>query len=81
MTWQNISLSANGLIKEVKIMQLMKKHVAVGAMKLYETNVIYSRIIGLQASMSTLKRQLPIETSNRHRDQDNSINIDGSTML
>ena len=31
-------------------MQLMKKHVGVGATKMYDTNVIYSRIIGLQAS-------------------------------
>ena len=31
-------------------MQLMKKHVGVGAMKVYDTNVIYSHIIGLQAS-------------------------------
>ena len=38
--------------KEVKTMQLMKKHVGVGAIKVYDTktNVIYSRIIGLQAS-------------------------------
>ena len=36
--------------KEVKTMQLMKKHVGVSAIKLYDTNVIYSRIIGLQAS-------------------------------
>ena len=35
---------------EVKTMQLMKKHVGVGAIKVYDTNVIYSRIIGLQAS-------------------------------
>ena len=37
--------------KEVKTMQLMKKHVGVGAIKVYDTNVIYSRIIGLQASV------------------------------
>ena len=36
--------------KEVNTMQLMKKHVGVGAIKVYDTNVIYSRIIGLQAS-------------------------------
>ena len=35
---------------EVKTMQLMKKHVGVGAIKVYDTNVIYSLIIGLQAS-------------------------------
>ena len=33
--------------KGVKTMQLMKKHVGVGAMKVYATNVIYSHIIGL----------------------------------
>ena len=33
-----------------KTMQLMKKHVGVGAIKVYDTNVIYSRIIGLQGS-------------------------------
>ena len=31
----------------VKTMQLTKKHVGVGAMKLYDTNIIYSRTIGL----------------------------------
>ena len=36
--------------KEVNTMQLMKKHVGVGAIKVYDTNVIYPRIIGLQAS-------------------------------
>ena len=33
--------------KKVKTLQLMKKHVGVGAMKVYAINVIYSRIIGL----------------------------------
>ena len=60
-------------------MQVMKKHVGVGATKVYATNVIYSCIIGLQASESTLKMQ--VETSNRHTDQDNSLNIDGSAVL
>ena len=36
--------------KAVKMMQLMKKHVGAGAMKVYDTNVIYSRTSGLQAS-------------------------------
>ena len=36
--------------KEVKTMQLMKKHVGVGAIKVYDNNVIYSRSIGSQAS-------------------------------
>ena len=38
--------------------QLMNKHVYVGAMKVYATNTIYSRIIGSQASKSTLNRHL-----------------------
>jgi len=36
--------------KEVKTMQLMKKHISVGTVKVYDTSLIYSRIIGLQAS-------------------------------
>ena len=44
------------IIKEVKTMQLMKKH--IGAMKVFGINVIGSSIIGLQASKSALKRQL-----------------------
>ena len=36
--------------KEVNTMQLMTKHVCVGAIKVYDTNIIYIRIIGLQAS-------------------------------
>ena len=95
--------------KEVKTMQLMKKHVGVGAMKVYATNGIYSRIIGLQASVreelkyelapvpmgmfensgdmtvakpkSTLKREVQVESSNRHTDHDNSLVVDGSAML
>jgi len=31
-------------------MQLMKKHISVGTVKVYDTSLIYSRIIGLQAS-------------------------------
>ena len=69
------------IINDVKAMQLMKQHVGVGAMKVYATNVVYYRIIGLQASNSTLKRQLHAEPSNRHTDQDNSLNIGGSAML
>ncbi len=58
----------------------MKKHVCVGAMIVCATNVIYSRIIGLQASTSTLKRHLQVETSSRDTNPDNSLNIDGSAM-
>ena len=36
--------------EEVNTKQLMKKHVGGGTMEVYATNVIYSRIIGLQAS-------------------------------
>ena len=78
-------------------------------MKVYATNVIYSRIIGLQASgredlknelapvpiaifdnsgdmrvaniKSTLKRELQVETLNRHTDQENSLIVDGPVML
>ena len=78
-------------------------------MKVYATNVIYSRIIGLQVSgrddlkndlapvpvamfdnsgdmrvakiKSTLKRELQVETLNRHTDQDNSLIVNGSDML
>ena len=52
--------------KEVNTMQLMKKHVDVGATK---------------ASESTLTGQLQDETSNQHTDRDNSLNIDGSAVL
>ena len=48
----------------------------------YATNVIYSRIIALQASKSTSKRHLHVETL--HTDQDNNLNTvssDGSAML
>ena len=48
----------------------------------YATNVTYSRTIGLQASKSTLKRHLQVETL--HTDEDNSLNTvssDGSAML
>ncbi len=75
-------------------------------MNVYATNVIYSRIIGLQASgredlknelapvqmamfdnsgdmivakiKSTLKRELQVETLNRHTDQDISLIVNGS---
>ena len=82
----------------------MKKHVGVGAMKVYATtlfrqkkkgsgkhlhsnsvyyiNVIYSRIIGFQASKSTLKRHMQVETL--HTDEDQIINTassDGSAMI
>ena len=36
--------------KEVVTMLAMKKHVNVADTKVYDTNVIYSRVIGLQAS-------------------------------
>ena len=44
-TGLNVAIS-----EEVNTKQLMKKHVGGVAMEVYATNVIYSRIIGLQAS-------------------------------
>ena len=53
--------------------QLMKKHVCVGATKVYATNVIYLWIEILNVK---LKRQLQAEISNRHR-----IRTTGSTLM
>ena len=38
------------LPKKVRTMAITKKHIQVGSAKVYDTNLIYSRIIGLQAS-------------------------------
>ena len=38
------------LPKKVRTMAITKKHIQVGSAKVYDTNVIYSRIIGLKAS-------------------------------
>ena len=38
------------LPKKVRIMAITKKHIQVGSAKVYDINLIYSRIIGLQAS-------------------------------
>ena len=69
------------IVKEAKTMPLKKKHVGVGATILCAITVMLPRVIVLHASKSTSKRQLQIETSNRHTDQDNSLNIDGSAMF
>ncbi len=55
------------------IMKTMKKHVGVGKMKVFATDASYSRIIGLQASKSTLKRHRQVETL--HTDQDNALTL------
>ena len=38
------------LCKKVRTMAIMKKHIHVGSAKVYDTNLIYSLIIGVQAS-------------------------------
>ncbi len=40
----------NAINKRVETMAVTKKHVKVGEKKLYDTTLIYSRVIGLQAS-------------------------------
>ena len=42
------------LPKKVRTMVITKKHIQVGSAKVYETNLIYSRIIGLKASCQDL---------------------------
>ena len=42
------------LPKKVRAMVITKKHIQVGSVKVYETNLIYSRIIGLKASCQEL---------------------------
>ena len=58
------------LPKKVRTLAIPKKHIQVGSAKVYDTNLIYSRIIGLQASgrdmnfNALLKYELaPISTS------------------
>ena len=58
------------LHKKVRTMAITKKHIQVGSAKVYDTNLIYSRIIGLKASgrdmnlNEVLKYELaPIPTS------------------
>ena len=42
------------LPKKVRAMVITKKHIQVGSAEVYETNLIYSRIIGLKASCQDL---------------------------
>ena len=39
------------LAKKVRALVITKKHIQVGSAKVYETNLIYSRIIGLKATI------------------------------
>ena len=53
------------LPKKVRTTAITKKHIQVGSAKVYDTNLIYSRIIGLQASgrEMNLKEVLKYESS------------------
>ena len=63
-------------------MQLMEKHVGVGAMKGYATNVIYSCIIRLQASgREELKfEQAPVPMTMFHNSGDMRVAKTMSTL-
>ena len=56
------------IAKKVKTVSDSKKHIKVGSQRVYDTSVIYSRVIGIQASSRDIKKVLshqlaPVPTS------------------